>query len=185
MAQKIKRISIPKIAKIYTQALAENFSTNADLSQALAELEAIKECFEANSDLNLVIYHPSVKIEEKRNILKKSLEGKVSSPILNLILILLERGRLEIISELPKYLKETLFERQNKAQAVVQSANPLSEKQIEEIRADLEKIFEKKLELETEIDESLIAGVKVNIGDKVLDSSVKSKLKQMKQLLAN
>lgn len=176
-----KTIGLEKIARRYSEALFA--LAKSDEEKTLEELASIKEVFEANDDLYLFLGHPSIDGKAKQNLLISLFENKVSDNVFSLIMILEEKNRLNLVPMLHTYFKEEFLKKRNIEVAKVSSAKALSDEQLAEIKTKLETIFGKALELETNIDETLIAGVKVNVGEKVLDSSIKSKLRQMKQLL--
>lgn len=181
---KTSKQGLTKVASRYAEALFEVVkSSKTDGQAVLEDLKAIKEIFESNDDLTMLVNHPDLKFEDKKSLIEKAFKGKVQEEVLNLLFVLLQRRRINIVTLLAEDFMRLHYKDQNLEFAVVNSANELSDKQLDDIKSKLEKIFDKKLELKPSIDESLVAGVKVNIGDKVIDFSVKSKLKQMKQLL--
>lgn len=176
-----KTAGLEKIAKRYAEAL---FSlTEANDEKTLTELKLVKEVFETNTELHSLLEHPGIDNANKSEIISKLFDKAVSEEVANVLQVLLNKGRMNIASLLFDYYKASFYQKRNIEVARVNSAKELSDAQLSEIKSKLESIFNKTLEVETNIDESLVAGVKVNVGQKVLDSSVKAKLKQMKQLL--
>ncbi len=179
-----KTIGLEKISKRYAEALFAIADKNGSEAKVQVDLTVIKEVFEQNEQFRMFMDHPSVDPVDKKKALEKLFKTNICEETNKLLMLLLEKGRLNVAPTLHSYFKELVFKKQNIDVAKLSSAKELTSAQVEEIKTRLEKIFAKKLELETHIDESLIAGIKVNVGDKVLDSSVKSKLKQMRQLLS-
>ena len=181
-----KTIGVTKVSKRYADALYDLLSGNdKKLEKALKDLYTVKSVFESNVELRLVLEHPNINLDDKRNILTKLFNKVVEDEVLNLLLLTLERRRTSIVPSLFSFFKDRYYAEKNIDIAIVSSAKELSKDQLDQIKTRLETIFKKSLELETEIDEKLIAGIRVSVGDQVLDSSVRAKLKQMKQLLTS
>lgn len=178
-----KQIGLETIAIRYAEAIYQLVESDKKKAEAVLDnLQNLQEVYNSNDDLRSFLEHPSVDLADKLALVKK-IFTKFEADTQSLIMILLEKRRLNLMPLLAKTFRKQLNKARNIDVAKVSSAKPLAGEQLDEIKSNLEKIFGKSLEIETEIDETLIAGVKVNVGDQVLDSSVKAKLKQMRQLL--
>lgn len=179
-----KTLELAKISKKYAEALYK--SVDSDKQKTLEELYAIAEIVNSNPEFNNFIENPRITFNAKDKLIDEAFKSKVSEKVFNTLKVLLNKRRFQVVNKLAEDFKALLFESQNIEVAKVISAKTLKEEQIKQIKQELETILKKTLEIESAIDESLIAGIKVEIGDdKVLDASVNSKLKQMKQLLTN
>lgn len=167
------------IAKKYAEALAE-----VKLSQEILEqLNMIKILVEESSELKSFLLNPSIQKEEKSKVIKTVFLNKVDQKIINTLLVLLERRRVSIITLLADSYKEIFNERNNTQEAKLSTAQDLGTDEINTIKANLEKIFNKGIEIKHSIDESLVAGLKVVVGNKVIDSSLKKKISKLKDLM--
>jgi F-type H+-transporting ATPase subunit delta len=97
----------------------------------------------------------------------------------NFILLLAENGRLEILPEISELFEQLKADYEGVLDAKVSSAFEMSDAQLRELVADLEAKFKRKIEAKVIVDSELIGGVKVEIGDEVLDASVRGKLEAM------
>jgi F-type H+-transporting ATPase subunit delta len=97
----------------------------------------------------------------------------------NFILLLAENGRLEILPEIAELFEQLKADYEGVLDANVFSAFEMSDVQLKELVADLEGKFNRKIEAKVIVDPELIGGVKVEIGDEVLDASVRGKLEAM------
>ncbi|MDO4723223.1 MAG: F0F1 ATP synthase subunit delta [Comamonadaceae bacterium] len=111
--------------------------------------------------------------------------SKLELPALahNFLKVVVENGRLAALPQVAQQFRALSNARLGVADAVVYSAFPLSEAQLQELRPSLEQRFARKLNLSVELDESLIGGVRVVVGDEEFDASVKARLEQMKAVL--
>lgn len=97
--------------------------------------------------------------------------------------MVLENGRLDVLPEVAAQFRSLVNSKSGSSDAVVYSAFPIEDAALAELGATLQKRFGRKLNLTVKLDESLIGGVRVVVGDEVLDTSVKARLEQMKAAL--
>ena len=167
------------IAKKYSEALAE-----LSLEQkTLDDLTLVTEVFNSNKELHEILNSPSVDIDSKKSLLTKVFQGTVQDLVSNLLLILLEKRRINLVSLLEQNYKNIFFQQKNIGVAEIQSATEFSSSELNEIRAELEKAFKQDVLITSSVNSDLIAGMKINIAGKVIDNSLKTKLKKIKTLL--
>jgi len=131
-----------------------------------------------------VLANPAIPLEERVSVAEQVF-AKVSGPVRNLILLLVRRGRIE---QLPRVAAEfrRLDDRQNGlTHATATSAVPLGADEIRAITARLEELTAGKIALETAVDPSLLGGVVVRVGDRLLDGSVRGRLERLRNQLAS
>lgn len=109
----------------------------------------------------------------------------MSSPVEKLLRAVLEKGgSTDVVRKLGDLLGSSNTAAGEAAEAVVYTAFPIDDAQIQSLKDKLEARFGTKLSFRTEEDRSLIGGVRIVVGDNVLDASVKGSLEKMKQTLA-
>jgi len=101
----------------------------------------------------------------------------------NLLRTVIDNGRLVAMGEVAAQFRALVNARGGVSDAVISSAFPIEPAQLAEVVATLEQRFGRKLEPKVEIDPSLIGGIRVTVGDEVLDTSVKARLQKMKVAL--
>lgn len=109
--------------------------------------------------------------------------GALSDLARNFLRTLVENRRLEALPEVAAQFRTLVNQRNGSSDALVYSAFPLDEAALQALEPVLAKRFGRKLNLATRLDDSLIGGVRVVVGDEVLDTSVKARLEQMKATL--
>ena len=97
----------------------------------------------------------------------------------NFVLLLAENGRIEVLPEVSEMFEQLKARHDGVLEAKVTSAFSMSDAQLKDLVADLEARFKRKIEAKLSIDPELIGGVKVEVGDEVLDASVRAKLEAM------
>lgn len=126
---------------------------------------------------------PKILIDSKMEILRKGLEGVVNPLVLRLFELLLIRKRVGSLPEISTSFSRLLEESKNIARAEVRTAVPLDTELENKLRESLEGITGKKILMEKVVDDKLIGGVLVRIGDELLDSTIRTRLGDMKEEL--
>ncbi len=161
------------VSRKYSTAVFEAALEDGTLEQTKAELERFVELY---GEAEAVLLAPSISKQDKRLLLgSMQLSGLVNG----LVNILLEKDRLGIVREIKFGFDEMADEHARIAKAVVSTVVPLNDGQLSELKKNLENATGLSIRLETEIDQAIIGGLVVRIGDKVLDGSVRSKLEKM------
>jgi F-type H+-transporting ATPase subunit delta len=126
---------------------------------------------------------PAVPIEQRIDAAERGF-AQLSQPVRNLILLLVRRGRIE---QLPRVAAE--FARRDDARnglthATATSAVPLGDEEVRAIATRLEQLTGNRVALETNVDPSILGGVVVRIGDRLIDGSVRGRLERLRGRLA-
>jgi F-type H+-transporting ATPase subunit delta len=120
---------------------------------------------------------------DKASLVEKALGG-VDPLVLNLARLLLRRGKTELGPQIKEAFQELIDESQGISHATVTSAVPLSPEDVSAVTRRLTEIAGGSVIVNTEVDEGILGGLVVRIGDRLIDGSTKSKLVALKQQLA-
>lgn len=101
----------------------------------------------------------------------------------NLLHAVIDNGRLSVLPEIAAQFQALVDARSGTSQAVIESAFPIDAGQLADVKAAMEKRFGRKLEAHVVVHPELIGGVRVVVGDEVLDTSIRARLEQMKAAL--
>ncbi|HZQ61728.1 MAG TPA: F0F1 ATP synthase subunit delta [Casimicrobiaceae bacterium] len=123
--------------------------------------------------------NPKLDAPEKESLLLSVAGDRVTGLGRNFVRVLVEADRVMLLTEIARLFDELKADAEGIAQATIQTAFPLDDAQVREITSSLERRFGKKIEASVEIDKSLIGGVRIAVGDTVIDGSVKAKLDAM------
>ncbi len=107
-------------------------------------------------------------------------KAPLTNAALNFLRVLIENGRLNVLPEIANQFNALKNARSGSSDAVVYSAFPIEGAALADLAVTLERRFARKLNLSVELEPGLIGGVRVVVGDEVLDTSVKARLEQMK-----
>lgn len=166
------------IARPYAEAL---FKAGGDAAAA-DELHALAA---VTADPQLLEFAGSPKVEPKQviELIAAVLKSPLSAPVRNLLAAVIDNGRLVAIPEVAHQFQALIAAKSGVAEATVYSAFPIDAAQLADVKAALEKRFGRKLNANVLVEPELIGGIRVVVGDEVLDTSVKARLAAMKSAL--
>lgn len=168
------------IARPYAEALFK--ASSSDTAGVLAWLD---ELAQVSAEASLLAFAASPKTSEQQvydlvaGVVKTPLDARAQ----NFLRTVIENHRLNAMPQVAAQFRALANARSGASDAVVHSAFPISGQQLSDLAAVLEKRFDRKLKLSVELQPELIGGVRVVVGDEVLDTSVKARLEQMKVAL--
>jgi F-type H+-transporting ATPase subunit delta len=177
-------LSANAIAKRYAKALVQLGSEEGAVDSYGSELARFSGLLSESAELGAVFANPAYGMGQKTGILKElTAQMALSQMVSNLLMLLLERGRLSVLPLIAESYASFADELSGVIRPLVTSGLPLEPAQVEAIRAALEKSTGKTVQLKLEVDASLIGGVVAKIGDKVFDGSVKTQLARLQDIL--
>ncbi|MDD3013406.1 MAG: F0F1 ATP synthase subunit delta [Candidatus Gastranaerophilales bacterium] len=174
-------IGLSTIADRYANALIELGEKCEQLDIYNTDLGLILATFASHKDLNRFLEHPTIPIGDKKEIIENIFKGAVSPNILNTLKLLLDRNRIFIFPSIVYHYTEILNKKRNIAIAEVFTAIEIDEEIKIRVKNQLEKLFNKTINLEHKIQPDIIAGMVVKVGDRVIDGSIKARLENMKK----
>ena len=167
----------------YALALYEVAKEKDKVDEYINDLREICDLIENNKDFYEVVKHPQISTKNKKRTFINIFKGKIDEELLSFLLIIIEKDRILYLREKLNEMEKIDLERKNILSAVVKTAVPLLESEISNLQEKLEKQYNKKIIMTTEIDKSLLGGVYVRVGNDVIDGTIKSKLEEMKDIM--
>jgi F-type H+-transporting ATPase subunit delta len=171
----------------YAKALFDVARQESDPARIAGELDALVTAVGENRELAQALLSPRVPPSARMRLVRSLAErAGMATPLAKLLVMLAERGRLELLPDLLAVYRERLRAHQNIVQAWVTSAVPLSGDTVQTLQHQLSDATGKQVELDAATDPSLIGGVVTRIGSTVYDGSIRTQLQRMKhQLMEN
>ena len=167
-------------AKRYAQAAFEIALEKDELESWQSDLKKVVRAV-SDEEFSAVLESPKVPFNEK----SKLLSGQMKNPLLlNLLLMLISKGRLNIIGQIAEEYGRLLNCHHGIEVAEVTTAVPLAKEDEAKLARRLEGIVGKKVEIKAEVDPSVIGGFVARIGDRLMDGSLRSKLSALKKEMA-
>ncbi len=165
------------VARPYAEALFR-VAQEGDLT-AWSELVSEMAQGGGHPDVKALAQNPNVSDAQISDTFMALLKSNVTEQAKNFIQMLVENGRVSLLPEIGAQFHALKNAREGAADAVITSAFPISDAQVAELVGSLEKKFGRKLNPSVLVDAALIGGVRVVVGDQVLDTSVRAKLQKM------
>ena len=172
---------IATIARPYAEALFQ--ASVSDIAGASAWLDKAA-AIAASPELQQFADNPKATPEQVLGVIAGASGTTLPPHANNFLMALLENGRFAALPEIARQFRALANARNGSSDAVVYSAFPIDAAALSQVSAALEKRFGRKLQVTVEQAPELIGGVRVVVGDEVLDTSVKARLEQMKVALA-
>ena len=170
------------IARPYAEAafrLADAQGKLAEWSAALANLAAVA----ADDRVRAAVGDPNLSAAKDAGLIISILTGKLSGDAENFVRVLAENGRLGVVTEIRAHFEALKNEREGTVDAEVYTAFEMDPGQLADLVSRLEKKTGRKVKTRVSVDQSLIGGVKIVIGDKVIDGSARAQLAALENAL--
>lgn len=173
-----------QVTKTYADALFQLAVEENKVDELFEEVKQLIVILEENADLSRIMKHPKVETSEKIKAINEIFSGRASGELCGFLNQIVINNRYDEIEGILSYFVDEVKEYKKIGVAYVTTPNTLSE--------DLKKSIEQKLldttdyvemEMHYDVDESLIGGMKIRIKDKVVDSSVSTKLSELAKSL--
>ncbi len=169
------------IARPYAEALFK--SSQADLNGASVWVESLA-AIAANPQLLQFADNPKVTTAQVFDVVAGVSKAALPDNAKNFLRTVIENGRLGALPEIAAQFRALKNAQGGSSDAVVYSAFPIDGVALADLAATLEKRFSRRLNLSVALEPALIGGIRVVVGDEVLDTSVKARLEQMKVALS-
>ncbi|RAI15551.1 MAG: ATP synthase F1 subunit delta [Candidatus Melainabacteria bacterium] len=168
-------------AKRYSDALLE---LSQDSDKIRKELEEIVDTLSSSQDLKDFMSNPVISIEDKKSVIEKIFAGKIDKTLLNFLKLLVDKDRFNLIDEILESYSKDVDKQKNIQKVSVISAIELDEELKSKLINKLAQKLNKNIELETQLDKDIIAGLVIKTEDNVIDMSLKHKFEEMKKEIA-
>ena len=170
------------LARPYAEALFQ-VAAKGDLKQAAQQIDALS-AVAANTQLLRFAGDPKATAAQIFDVITSVVNVPLSAEAKNLLRTVIDNGRLEALPEIAAQFHVLANASAGVSDATLYSAFPITPTQLADVVASLEKRFGRKLNATVQVQPELIGGIRVVVGDEVLDTSIQARLDQMKAALA-
>jgi F-type H+-transporting ATPase subunit delta len=171
-------------ARRYAEAAFEVAQRDGTVEMWRSELDAAGE-IAADDQVGRMLGNPAVALETRIEMAESIFGKTVSKPVLNLIGLMLRRGRIEQLPRVAAEYRRLDNARQGITLATATSAAPLSPDEVQALTARMEELTGGRVELDLRTDPSLLGGLVVRIGDRLIDGSVRGRLERLRNQLVS
>ena len=170
------------ISKTYGEALFELAVEEEKTDAMLEEIEGIKQVLLENQDYVKFLNHPRISVEEKVSTTENIFAGKIDKQLLGFLGIIINKRRCDNLMEILQYFLDRVKEFKGIGVAYVTTPYELKEDKKEAIcKKLLATTSYKEMEMHYDIKEEVLGGMQIRIGDRVVDSSIQTKLNQLQK----
>ncbi|MBL8497214.1 F0F1 ATP synthase subunit delta [Nitrosomonas sp. JL21] len=166
------------VARPYAEAVYKHAAASNELSQWSKMLQLAAMIAESG-EFKLLVGNPVVTAKQLGEIFLEIGKSKFNSEARNLLMLLADNKRMQVLPQISQLFEQLKAQHEGVLEAKIVSAFALEGKQLRKLVDDLEQKFKRKIEARVSVDPELIGGVKVEIGDEILDASVRGKLEAM------
>ena len=167
-------------ASRYSLALYELAEENKNVQEIENQSSAVIKLLDNSEDFESLIKNPTNKKEDQINILNKISENYNFNILLkNFLCFLVEKRRLFFLRNILRNFLDICSQKRGEVKAKLIAAKQLSDNEVNRIKDELSKDFTNKVKLDYKYDPSLIGGLIIQVGSLMIDTSIKSKLKQL------
>lgn len=178
-------MALNDVARVYASSIFEIAKEKNIISQVEEELAVIAQTLAEEAEFKSYINAPGIASEVKKSFINKVFAGNISENTLNLLNLLIDNGRQESISGIYEAFVKLDDMYNNRERITVITQTPSSESLIESIKSQIGKKLKKEIIVTEKVDESILGGIIIKIGDLVIDGSLAKGLKNIKSNLLN
>ena len=170
------------ISKTYGEALFELAVEEEKTDAMLEEIEGIKQILLENQDYLKFLNHPRISVEEKVTATENIFVGKIDKQLVGFLGIIIQKGRCDNLIDILQYFLDRVKEFKGIGVAYVTTPFELKEDKKEAIcKKLLATTSYKEMEMHYDVKKELLGGMQIRIGDRVVDSSIQTKLNQLQK----
>jgi len=177
-------IVLSKVAEPYAEALLDLAKSSDSLKETTNDMNIVTQFLANSSDLKKFLGNPLITKDAKKNVVKDIFGEQIDGRTLKFLLLLVDRGRIEVLESIAQKFLELSYKQESIEIAKITSSIQLSAEQQQSIAEKLKTITgAKQIKLALKVDPQLIGGFTIEIGSKMIDTSIRGQLKQISALL--
>lgn len=171
------------VARRYAEALFQVAVKKKEVDEVADNLHEVAQAVGGSSELMSALHHPLLTPEKKQAIVRGVFGGKVRPDVERFLFLVIEKGRAVLLPQMVEEFDRMVDAYRGQADAEAISAVALSPQQTAKLEAALNQRFGVKVRLKIKTDPSILGGLIVRVGDKLIDGSVATRLQQMNEQL--
>ena len=178
-------MAVNDVAKVYANSIFDIAKEKNILPQIEEELKVVSDLVKEDDSFRNYLNAPGINNDSKKGFVDKVFAGKISEYIVNLLKLLIDNGRQSVVSEIYKAFVELNDIANNRQRITVITQSNLDSSLLDKIKADIGAKFGKEIIVTEQVDESILGGIIIKIGDLVIDGSLAKGLKNIRRNLLN
>jgi len=169
----------------YSKALYAAASDMNNVSEVLDELGTVQQSIESNKKLSAIFMHPAIPVSEKKQLAQELWGPYISETSMTFLYILFDASRINYLAGIFKDLSVLSSSSQNIREAHIATVYPMPPDMLQKFKDRLSTILHQDIDLSADVDRTILGGIKLTIGDTIIDGSVTYKLKKLEERILN
>jgi F-type H+-transporting ATPase subunit delta len=174
---------VEEIARVYAEALFDVARKNDKLDRIHDELNQFAETLDGDREMQVFFFSPYFSSAEKRDGIERAVSD-ADPEFVNFLELLIEKHRVPLIFRIRRQFEDRYKEENRRLDVTVTSAVELDPKVIEKIGDEIEKQTGRSVELRSTVDEDILGGLVLQVGNMVLDASIRNRLEKLRKNIA-
>jgi len=170
-------------ARVYAEALFDVAKEKGKLDAVRDELAQFAEAVDGERELQVFFFSPYFSSAEKSAGLRRAVSG-AEPELLNFLELLIEKGRMTEVFRIRRELDELWKHENRRIDVTVTSAVPLDRAVVEKVGEEIERQTGQKVELASRVDDEILGGIVLQVGNKILDASIRARLEKLRKSVA-
>ena len=172
-----------EIARVYGDALFDVAKEAGKLDEVRDELGQFADALDENRELQLFFFSPHFSSQEKRQGIEQAVSGGTPE-LVNFLELLAEKHRMPAVFRIRLAFDELWGEENHRLEVRVTSAVPLDDAVVKRVGSEIERKTNMKVDLKSDVDEEILGGLVLRVGNMVLDASLSAKLNKLRKEVA-
>ena len=172
-----------EIARVYAEALFEVAKEKGKLDVIREQLGQVADALQADRELAVFFFSPYFSSAEKRDGIGRAITG-AEPELTNFLELLVEKHRMPVIFRMRRRFDELWAEENKQLDVTLTSAVELDPEIVERVGAEIERQTDRKVQLRSQVDDDLLGGLVLQVGNMVLDASIRNRLERLRKEVA-
>jgi F-type H+-transporting ATPase subunit delta len=172
-----------EIARVYAEALFEVAKQKGKLDTIRDQLGRVADALERDRELAVFFFSPYFSTAEKRDGIERAIAG-AEPELVNFLELLVEKHRMPVIFRIRRRFDELWAKERRRLKVTLTSAVELDPEVVERVGAEIERQTDRTVELHSRVDEDVLGGLVLQVGNMVLDASIRNRLEKLRKEVA-
>jgi F-type H+-transporting ATPase subunit delta len=172
-----------EIARVYADALFQVAKQKGKLDVIREQLAQVADALERDRELAVFFFSPYFSSAEKRDGIERAVSG-AEPELTNFLELLVEKHRMPVIFRIRRRFDEMWAEENKQLEVTLTSAVELDPEIVERVGAEIERQTDRTVEMESRVDENVLGGLVLQVGNMVLDASIRNRLETLRKEVA-
>jgi F-type H+-transporting ATPase subunit delta len=174
---------VEEIARVYAEALFEAARDQDKLDPIHEQLDEFADAVAESKDLQVFLFSPYFSSAEKREGIERAVSG-AEPELINFLELLVEKHRMPAIFRIRDRFDDLWAEANKRLEVTLTSAVELDPAVVKKVGAEIERQTKRTIDLRSEVDEGILGGLRLRVGNMVLDASLRNKLEKLRKEVA-